>query len=223
MYRYQPPEKMTPNLKPTERELIKLIRFFRKKADLLIQAGELSEEHRQLGVACQKLTDQVYAHAQVRESITQKREKLKHIIHDNALCPRCHQGSHLKLTGTTKHEKGWKSNKYRCRKCNLEFVWSKPNNPWDMVVFLEQYRQEMAQNVHDENLPAEVREQSNQVLAQLQQSLSQLKPILTQADQEYSDLETAELEMSRMVHEFRNYLLIEKIKLDTWQNPDEKK
>jgi hypothetical protein len=207
------------NLKPTERELIKLIRFFRKKADLLIQAGELSEEHRRLGEACQKLTDQVYTHAQARESISLKREKLKRIINDNALCPKCHQGANLKLTGTTQNEKGWKTNKYRCRKCNLTFAWNKPNNPWDMVLFLEAYMQEITQKCQDENLPAEVRAQSEQVLGQLNQSLAQLKPILTQSDQEFADLETAEVEMSRMVHEFRNYLLIEKIKLDTWEHP----
>jgi hypothetical protein len=214
-----PTPTMNQNLKPNERELIKLIKFFQKRADLLIKEGQLSEENRQLGVACEKLTNQIYAHAQARESITVKREKLKNIIQDNAECPKCHQKSHLKLVGTARHAQGWKSNKYKCRRCNIEFVWNKPNNPWDMVLFLDSYMQELTQTIEDENSVPEVQEQATQVLAQLHQSLAQLKPVLDTSDQEFADLETAELEMSKMIHEFRNYLLIEKIKLDTWQNP----
>ena len=214
---------MNQQLKQNERELIKLIKFFQKRAEVLIQTGALSEEHEQLGVACEKLTTQIYTHAQVREQITQKREKLKTIIRDNAQCPKCQQQSHLKLIGSTKNEQGWKNNKYKCRRCNLEFTWNKPNNPWDMVLFLEQYLLEISQNAQNESLSPEVREQSAQVQAQLLQSLAQLKPILASSDQEYADLEASEVEMSKMIHEFRNYLLIEKIKLDTWQNPAEKK
>jgi hypothetical protein len=210
---------MNQNLNQNERELIKLIKFFSKRAEQLILDGTLSEEHRQLGEACQKLTNQIYRHADVREQVTQKREKLKNIIKDNASCPKCHGNTHLKLIGTAKTEKGWKSNKYKCRRCNLEFVWGKPNNPWDMVIFLEQYLLEMAANTANETLPEEVRQQSAQVIDQLQVSLEQLKPVLAGSDQELADLEATETEMSKMVHQFKNHLLIEKIKLNTWQDP----
>jgi hypothetical protein len=210
---------MNQYLKPNERELIKLVKFFSKRAEQLIQDGKLSEEHQQLGLACEKLTEQVYNHARMREQITQKREKLKNIIRDNASCPKCNQSSHLKATGSARHEKGWKANKYKCRRCNIEFVWNKPNNPWDMVLFLEQYSREMENNVQNDSLPEEVRQQSAQVIQSLAVSLNQLKPVLANSDQELKDLETTELEMSKMVHQFKNYLLIEKIKLNTWQEP----
>jgi len=206
-------------LNQNEQELIKLIKFFSKRAEQLVQEGALSEEHQELSTACQKLTDQIYRHAAAREQITQKREKLKTIIKDNASCPKCQQSSYLKFSGTTRTEKGWKANKYKCRRCNIEFVWSKPNNPWDMVIFLEQYVQEMEANTQNEALPAEVRQQSEQVIEQLQVSLAQLKPVLEGSDQEMADLEKTELEMSKMVHQFKSYLLIEKIKLNTWQDP----
>ena len=206
-------------LNQNEQELIKLIKFFSKRAAQLIQDGALSEEHQELSTACQRLTDQVYRHAAAREQITQKREKLKAIIKDNAICPKCQLSSHLKLLGATHTEQGWKSNKYKCRRCNIEFVWTKPNNPWDMVTFLENYILEMEANTHNEALPHEIRQQSAQVIEQLQVSLDQLKPVLAGSDQELADLETTELEMSKMVHQFKNYLLIEKIKLDTWQDP----
>jgi hypothetical protein len=210
---------MYQSLKSNERELIKLIKFFRKRAEQLIQEGQLSEEHQQLGVACDKLTDQIYNHARLREQVTEKRDKLRQLIKDNAACPKCHQNNQLKLVGTARHEKGWKSNKYKCRRCNVEFVWSKPNNPWDMVIFLEQYIGEMENNVQNESLPEEIRQQSALVIGQLQESLAQLKPVLAGSDQEMADLETTEVEMSKMIHQFTNYLQIEKIKLNTWQDP----
>jgi hypothetical protein len=213
---------MQQSLKSNERELIKLIKFFRKRADQLIQEGQLSEEHQQLGIACEKLTSQIFNHASIREQVTAKRDKLRQLIKDNAACPKCQQSNQLKLVGSARHEKGWKSNKYKCRRCNIEFVWGKPNNPWDMVTFLEQYIGEMEENVQNENLPEEIRQQSALVIEQLQHSLAQLKPVLEGSDQEMADLETTEVEMSKMIHQFTNYLLIEKIKLNTWQDPSEK-
>jgi hypothetical protein len=213
---------MYQSLKPNERELIKLINFFRKRADQLIQQGQLSEEHQQLGVACDKLTNQVLNHARLRQQVTEKRDKLRLLIKDNASCPKCHQSNQLKLVGTAPHEKGWKSNKYKCRRCNIGFVWGKPNNPWDMVIFLEQYIGEMEGNVQNEYLGEEIRQQSALIINQLQQSLAQLKPVLSASDQEMADLQTTEVEMSKMIHQFTNYLLIEKIKLNTWQDPTEK-
>jgi hypothetical protein len=210
---------MYPSLKPNERELIKLIKFFRKRADQLIQEGQLSEEHQQLGLACDKLTDQILHHARIREQVTEKREKLRQLIKDNATCPRCQQSNQLKRAGTARHEKGWQSNKYKCRRCNIEFVWGKPNNPWDMVTFLEQYIEEMDANVRNESLPEEIRRQSALVIEQLQHSLAQLKPVLAGSDQEMADLDTTEVEMSKMIHQFTNYLQIEKIKLNTWEDP----
>jgi len=210
---------MNSYLNQNEQELLKLIKFFSKRAEQLILNGTLSEEHQELRAACQKLTDQVYRHAAAREQITQKREKLKTIIKDNAICPKCQLNAHLKLLGATRTEKGWKSNKYKCRRCNIEFVWGKPNNPWDMVIFLEQYILEMEANTQNEALPIEVRQQSARVIEQLHVSLAQLKPVLAGSDQELADLETTEVEMSKMIHQFKNYLLIEKIKLNTWQDP----
>jgi hypothetical protein len=37
-------------------------------------------------------------------------------------------------------------------------------------------------------------------------------------DNEFHQLESREAEMEKLVHEFKNSLLIEKIKLDSWKN-----
>ena len=90
-----------------------------------------------------------------------------------------------------------------------------------MVIFLEQYIGEMENNVQNERLSAEIRQQSASIIHQVQQSLDQLKPVLAASDQEMNDLQSTEVEMSQMIHQFTNYLLIEKIRLNTWQDPRE--
>jgi hypothetical protein len=210
---------MLQHLKPNERELIKLIKFFRKRAEKLISDGELTPEYEQFISGCEKIEEQLLAHAANRQAILLKQEKLRTMIEDHANCPNCQKNTHLKLTGKATHEKGWKSNKYKCRRCNIEFVWNKPNNPWDMVTFLEQYIGELENMLALEGTPAEVKAQSEAVMAQVKQSMNQLKPVLDAADEEYDVLQHKDLEMDRMLHEFKNYLLIEKIRLDTWVPP----
>jgi hypothetical protein len=37
-------------------------------------------------------------------------------------------------------------------------------------------------------------------------------------DKEYNELKAREMDMDRLIHEFKNSLMIEKIKMDTWEN-----
>lgn len=55
-------------------------------------------------------------------------------------------------------------------------------------------------------------------LAGLKENLDKLKPIIEAHDKNYEELKARELEMDRLLHEFKNSLLIEKIKMDTWEN-----
>src|SRR3954462_11174081 len=110
---------MPTNFKDNERELIRLVGSFRRRADNLITEGRLSEEHAQVITACDKLTDTLDIHAANRAEILQQRDFLKEMIKDNALCPRCGKNTHLKHISIEKNEKGWKCNKYRCRRCNI--------------------------------------------------------------------------------------------------------
>ena len=45
--------------------------------------------------------------------------------------------------------------------------------------------------------------------------LNSFHPITTE---EYEALQKRDLEMEKLIHEFKNSLLIEKIKMDTWEN-----
>ncbi|QCR24876.1 hypothetical protein [Pontibacter sp. SGAir0037] len=208
-----------PALKANERELIKLIHFFSKRAQHLIATGELSSEHEQLTTACHNLEQQLLTHAANRAAILDKRERLSKIIEDNAYCPKCQKADMLKRNGTATNEHGWRSNTYRCRRCNTTFTWNRPNNPWDMVPFLELYIRELEQSLETQQNQAVV-EHTEEAITQLQDSLSRLKPVLETSNEEVIALDQKEREMDKMIHQFKNYLQIEKIKLDTYQEPE---
>ncbi|MCJ8163480.1 hypothetical protein MKJ04_01415 [Pontibacter sp. E15-1] len=198
-------------LKPNERELIKLIRFFSKRGAQLGVSGELSAQHAQLSEACQNLEKQLYHHAENRTAIQGKRAQLEKIIEDKAQCPKCQKADLLKKNGVASNAQGWKSNTYRCRRCNTTFTWNRPNNPWDMVAFLESYIAELEQSLLTE-LPEGMRPHIEAAIPQLQDSLFRLRPVLLQSDEEVEALRQKEEEMDRLIHQFKNYLLIEKIK-----------
>ena len=205
-----------PELKANERELIKLIRFFSKRAQLLMEEGTLSPEHEKLTTACQNLEAQLLTHAENRTAILSKRERLEHIIVDNAQCPKCGKTEMLKKNGTTTNEFGWRSNTYRCRRCNLIFTWNRPNNPWDMVLFLDAYIKELEQGLETQE-NEELLAHTEDAIVQLKDSLSRLKPVLETSNEEVLALNEKEGEMDKMIHQFKTYLMIEKIKLDTYQ------
>src|SRR6478609_8196716 len=116
---------MNQQLNPRERELVKAATQFKKRALNLMKADKLSEEHQQVVQACDKLLDQITAHAQTRTEIVRQHEELKKLVQDHAQCPRCQSNANLKFRSVdTTHEKGWKMNRYRCRRCNIDFTWN---------------------------------------------------------------------------------------------------
>jgi hypothetical protein len=209
---------MDPNLKPNEKELIKLIGFFKKRAEKLIREQKLDNKYEELILACEKLTAQLQVHALKRKEILEQRDKLKTLIKDNAECPKCNKSNQLKQVGVDTNEKGWKSNKYRCRNCNIEFVQTRPNNPWDMIPFLKQFMQELEAKFSNDNMDELTRNHSMAMLEQMRDSLDKLSPVIEASDEDYRELKERDLEMDKLIHEFKNNLLIERIKMDTWEN-----
>jgi hypothetical protein len=203
---------MNTNLHANEREIIKLAKFFNKKAQELIGQGKLTDEHKKVTESCEKLIEQLNAHADHRVAVNQKREALNQLIKDNAQCPQCHKANQLKLVGTEKNEKGWKCNRYRCRKCNIQFTWNRPNNPWDMVGFIEHYIPMLEASVEKE--APEKQQGLKDMIGQMHDSLAQLKAVVEATDTEFKEMEARDIEMSALISEFRKHLLIEKIKLE---------
>ena len=110
------------NLKADERELIRLVNFFKKKVKALVDDNKAKEEYAQLIETCEKLIEQINLHAKMRDTILKERDKLKTLVKENAQCPKCHKNANLKLIGTDKSPEGWKSNKYRCKKIGRAHV-----------------------------------------------------------------------------------------------------
>ncbi|MBF8965635.1 hypothetical protein I0P70_20455 [Pontibacter sp. FD36] len=209
-----------PALKPNERELIKLIRFFSKRAARLMEEGELSAEHTQMTAACENLETQLITHAANRAAIMDKRERLLNIIEDNAQCPKCNKADMLKRTGATTNEHGWKCNTYKCRRCNTAFTWNRPNNPWDMVEFLEMYIGQLQLAMAAEQ-NQDVINHTEDAVAQMKDSLSRLRPVLQTSDEEIDALQQKEKEMDKLIHQFKTYLQIEKIKLNAYSEEED--
>jgi hypothetical protein len=205
---------MSQELKQEERELIKLVGFFKKKAENWAQGDIMPEEFRQLVETCDKLVEQINLHAQSREVILSEREMLKKLVKDSAQCPRCNKNENLKLIGTEKNEQGWQSNKYKCRKCNITFVWNAPNNPWDMIPYVESVVAEIEKKAEAENLDESSKQHYIDSITQMKGNLEKLKPVVENSAIDLANLELRDKEMADMVHKFKKHLMIEKIKLE---------
>ncbi|HVD99803.1 MAG TPA: hypothetical protein VNB90_16455 [Cytophagaceae bacterium] len=205
---------MVPNLKAEERELIRLVNFFKKKVKMLVAENKATEDYTELVQTCEKLVEQIAIHAQSRDAVLEDRERLKGLIKEQALCPRCEKNTNLKLIGTDKSPEGWKSNKYRCKKCNIEFVWNMPNNPWDMVPYVEKYIAELEIKLQQEEVPEEVKKSNILAIDQLKGNLAKLKPVVEASDLDLSEMESRDKEMGEIVKNFTKHLMIEKIRME---------
>jgi hypothetical protein len=146
---------MNKNFKPNERELIKIASFFKKQSKKLIAEGKLGEENKAVAEAVDRFIEHMNKHADTRAFILEQRDYLKKLVKDNAQCPQCRSSSMLKVAGTEKDEKGWKSNRYKCRKCNIYFTWNMPNNPWDMIQYIQEVLQTLRTKKESDSIPEE--------------------------------------------------------------------
>ena len=85
-----------------------------------------------------------------------------------------------------------------------------------MIQYIEEVLQQM--NVKAENASEEDKAFTTQAINNMKESLDKLKPVIEAHDKDYQDLQTREQEMERLLHEFKNSLMIEKIKMNTWEN-----
>lgn len=205
---------MDPNLRQEERELIKLVNYFKKRGEIMIIENKLGDEYRQMLETCDKLVEQLQLHATNRDMVIRERDQLSSMVKDNAQCPSCKSSAQLKVIGTEKNEKGWKSNKYKCRKCNITFVWNTPNNPWDMIPYVEQFIADMEVKLESGGADEAGLAHTAEALEQMKQNLGKLKPVVEASDRDWTDLVEREKQMSDMVRKFKKHLLIEKIRLE---------
>ena len=205
---------MEQNLKTEERELVKLVQYFKKRAQILISEDKLDDAYSQMLDTCDKLSEQLFLHAKNRDTILGEREQLEGMIKDNAKCPKCNSNEMLKIIGFETSPEGWKSNKYKCRRCNIAFVWNAPNNPWDMIPYVEKFIKNTEEKIKDLDPTDETIEAILAGLDAMKANLAKLKPVAEASDLDMKDLEERELQMADMVHKFKKHLMIEKIKIE---------
>jgi len=209
---------MNKNFKPNERELVKVATFFKKQSKKLIDEGRLGEENRQVAEAVDRFIQHLDNHANTRAFMMEQRDYLRKLIKDNARCPQCHSSEMLKPAGTETNDKGWKSNRYKCRKCNIYFTWNMPNNPWDMIGYIEEVLQTLRLKLSQTGTTPHETAEAEASVANMQANLDKLRPVIEAHDKDFADMQARDEEMDKLVHEFKNSLLIEKIKMDTWEN-----
>jgi hypothetical protein len=205
---------MSTNLNGDERELLKLIQFFRKHSEKLAAENKMDEEYRQFIETCDKFSEQLDFHARNREIVLAEREQLKNLVKDNAQCPKCHKNANLKAIGTDKSTEGWVSNKYKCRGCNIEFVWNAPNNPWDMIPYVEKFIADLEIKLERETGSPEEKQPAIDALEQMKANLGKLKPVVEGSDKDLKEMEERDREMREIVIKFKKHLMIEKIKME---------
>lgn len=209
---------MNKHFKANERELIKVATFFKKQSKKLIAEGKLGEEHKKVEEAVDRFIEHMETHANTRAFVLEQRDYLTKLVKDHAECPQCHTNNMLKFVGTEKNEKGWKSNRYKCRKCNIVFTWNMPNNPWDIIQHIEEVLVALRLKYQGDAEQTSEQNETSVAIQNMQAKLEKLKPVIGAHDQDYNDLQRREAEMDKLIHEFKNSLLIEKIKMDTWEN-----
>lgn len=205
---------MDAELKPEEKELVRLVNYFRKRGEVLIIENKLGDEYKQMLETCDKFVEQLEKHARIRQAVLEEREQLSNVVKDNAKCPECESNAQLKVIGTETNDKGWQSNKYKCRKCNITFVWNAPNNPWDMIPYVEQFVADLEKKLADTPVDSQSQQVTIAAISQMKDNLSKLKPVVENSERNFQELEEREKQMAELVHKFKKHLLIEKIRLE---------
>jgi hypothetical protein len=205
---------MEENLNIEERSVLKLISYFQKRKQQLEETNQLDDSLSQLLETCDKLATQLHVHADNRAVIIAGRNELQNMIKDNAKCPHCHSAANLKLIGTERNEKNWSSNKYKCRACNITFVWNAPNNPWDMIPYVEHFISDLEVKLADSDIDEENRSATQRAIEQMRESIKALKPVVEASDRQMQELKERDEQMADIVSKIKKHLMIQKIRLE---------
>src|SRR5690606_21463649 len=117
---------------------------------------------------------------------------------------------YLKYIGEDDTEE-WKCNKYKCRRCNITFVWNRPNNPWDLLKFVERLKEQL---ILQAGISGGAGSQLSPLLVNLEAQMESLRNAISHVDKVYSEMIEKDQAMATLVKDFKKLLMIEKIKLE---------
>ncbi len=87
-----------------------------------------------------------------------------------------------------------------------------------MIQYIEEILETLRLKYDDSATSFSEKEELSKAIESMNTNLDKLKPVIDAHNEEYNALQTRDLEMEKLIHEFKNSLLIEKIKMDTWEN-----
>lgn len=87
-----------------------------------------------------------------------------------------------------------------------------------MISYIEELLTVMRLQYNNESASPQERELLLATINNTEEKLNTLKPVITTHDAEYEALQVHEATMEKLIHEFKNSLMIERIKMDTWEN-----
>jgi hypothetical protein len=87
-----------------------------------------------------------------------------------------------------------------------------------MILYIEEVLTVLRLKHDNVAVVPEEKEQLAASIAAMQANLDKLKPVIDAHNRDYHEMLERDTEMERLIHEFKNSLLIEKIKMDTWEN-----
>ena len=204
---------MNQNLNQEEREVVKLALFFQKNAKRIIEEKALDENHLELSDSCEKIITALNTHADFRASVLQQQQELQSAIQDNAVCPKCEGVEYLKHIGVDSTEE-WKCNKYKCRRCNITFVWNRPNNPWDLLKFVDKLKEQLQVQMGVAQMGGLSSAEFAPMMENLDSQMANLKATIDHVDKIHAEMIEKDQTMTSLVKEFKKFLMIEKIKLE---------
>jgi len=82
---------------------------------------------------------------------------------------------------------------------------------------MEEFSANLETKLTENQLDEQAQVQARAAIESMSKNVENLKPVIDAADQEYKDVDIRDIEMAKLIHEFKNQLLIEIIKLDTWE------
>jgi len=87
-----------------------------------------------------------------------------------------------------------------------------------MIQYIEEVIDTLMLKSGEPGISQEEKAQIQTGIENMQANLAKLKPVIDAHNAEYEALQKREAEMEKLIHEFKNSLMIERIKLDTWEN-----
>lgn len=194
-----------------ELELLDLIDYFKKKTIRLEIQGKRLQDHDEF----------IYRLEHMKNVVIQNKvyvnEFLNPQINEISLeCPNCSQFTHIQQTGVAeKNSKGLLCNEYYCAGCKKSFLHYFPNNDRDQLKWYKEIILQFERISNDKRFSAFTVEFKDRV-TDMRKSYNRMKNAIKAEKNIVIGLEQANATVRKIISEYRNMLLVEKMKEHLW-------